>query len=270
MGIVEDESEIKWWKNTFDQKYLDTYIDTEFIAPKQTEVQINFLVEKLNLKKGVRILDLACGYGRHSIPLAELGFQVTCLDYSSFLLEKARSETKKKKLHIAFIQGDMREIRFENEFDAVISMFTSFGYFETKEEEKELLQKIYQSLKIDGVLLLDLNNSLRTVQRIKRLGNLNQDNNSYSLTSTNILSNSLEVNTKQTLSQDESKWTIERTWINTVGEKQSYEIVINLFSRKELEQILTDVGFGSTQAYGDFEGTEFKIDSPRLILVANA
>ena len=66
-----------WWETYFNEQYLKTYADVGIISSFATLRQISFLRKVMGLKKGVSILDMACGYGRHAIPLAELGYRVT-------------------------------------------------------------------------------------------------------------------------------------------------------------------------------------------------
>ncbi len=79
------KSKKQWWENVFDEKYLDTYVD--IVTPEFTAQQISFLLERLRLKEGAKILDLACGHGRHSIELARRGYKVTGLDFSKHFIE---------------------------------------------------------------------------------------------------------------------------------------------------------------------------------------
>jgi len=107
--------------------YLYFYKDV--ITVERTKKEIEFLVKELELDKPMKILDLACGHGRHANRLAELGHSVTGVDITLGFLEIAKRETKEKGVDIEYIQGDIREISFMEEFDRVLLLFTSFGYF---------------------------------------------------------------------------------------------------------------------------------------------
>ncbi len=89
---------------------------------------------------GSKILDLACGYGRHTIPLAKMGYDMTGLDYTEKFIQMAEEKAKEENLQIEFLVGDMRKIPFENHFAGVISYFTSFGFF-SDEENFEVLKR---------------------------------------------------------------------------------------------------------------------------------
>lgn len=99
-------------------------------------------MEKLELAPGARILDLACGQGRHAIPLAQHGYRVTGLDLSEPSLTFAREAAAEAGAKIDFVQADMREIPFADEFDAVVNIFTAFGYLESEQEDQLVLARV--------------------------------------------------------------------------------------------------------------------------------
>jgi SAM-dependent methyltransferase len=83
-----------------------------------------------------RVLDLCCGPGRHTIPLAQKGLEVTGVDLSSFLLDKARENARAPHVTPEFIRADMRSFVRQNAFDAVLNLYTSFGYFENRDDDE--------------------------------------------------------------------------------------------------------------------------------------
>jgi 2-polyprenyl-3-methyl-5-hydroxy-6-metoxy-1,4-benzoquinol methylase len=140
---------------------MKTYVDR--VTDKDTKAQLDFVRNTLEVPSGAAILDLACGYGRVSIPLAREGFLVTGFDYSEYLLNFARKEAEEANLSVSFVQGDMRNLVFEDEFDAIINLFTSFGYFETIEDDRAVLKGVHHALKRDGFFLLDFANTPRAL-----------------------------------------------------------------------------------------------------------
>jgi SAM-dependent methyltransferase len=161
-----------WWKKVFDKDYLKTYVD--IITPERTKQEINFILKFIKTKfknKKIKILDLACGYGRHAIPLAQEGHFVIGVDYSSYFLKLAKREAKKLKLkNIKFIKKDMRKIDFGGKFDLIINMFTSFGYFENEDDNILVLKNVYQALKKNGYFILDLDNYHRRIKKFIKEG----------------------------------------------------------------------------------------------------
>jgi len=115
-----------WFDGFFEREWLD-YLALE---RKSTDDEVAFLIDKLELTKGTRVLDLACGRGRISIPLARHGCRVTGVDLSPNSLELARRDAAAGGVMLELIESDMRKIDFDPEFDVVINLFTSFGYFQ--------------------------------------------------------------------------------------------------------------------------------------------
>src|SRR5439155_176630 len=112
----------------------------------ETDAQVEAIDKILHLRKGSRILDVACGSGRHTIGLAKRGYRMTGFDLSRALLAEARKSARLAQVKPTFVEGDMRRLRFTNAFDAAISMFTSFGYFDGPEEDREVLRGIARAL----------------------------------------------------------------------------------------------------------------------------
>ena len=128
-----------------------------FLFPEQRFTATPDQVEKaLALAKpgGKSVLDLCCGPGRYSIALAQAGFNVTGVDRTKFLLDKARAKARAVKAKIEWIQMDMRDFVRADAFDFVLSMFTSFGYFDDKKEDLQVLHNMLTSLRPGGVCLI--------------------------------------------------------------------------------------------------------------------
>ncbi len=150
------EKQKKWWEEGefFGEDYLQLYEPK--LTKERTLKEVEGLGWMLELKKGDKILDLCCGHGRHAIELAKRGYNVTGLDINRLFLERANKEASRQKVNVDFIQGDMREIPFIEQFDAVINMFTSFGYFEKKIDNLLVLKEISGALKAGGKFLIQV------------------------------------------------------------------------------------------------------------------
>ncbi|MBI4061637.1 MAG: class I SAM-dependent methyltransferase [Elusimicrobia bacterium] len=109
----------------------------------------------LKLRPGARVLDLACGTGRHSIPLARRGAFVVGVDRTASYLKEARRAARGLS-NCLFARGDMRRLPFEGEFDAVINLWTSFGYFAKPSDDLKVLRGAARALKPGGLFLIDL------------------------------------------------------------------------------------------------------------------
>ncbi len=127
------------------------------LTPERSAAEVAMVARLLQLDAPLRILDLACGFGRHANRLAELGHGVTGIDYMPGFLDIARKEAARMGVTVDYQQGDMRHLRFANEFDLVLSLFTSFGYFDDSGNERAV-GNMARALKPGGRLLLDIPN----------------------------------------------------------------------------------------------------------------
>lgn len=141
-----------WYETFFGRDYLTLYVHTN------TAAEVDAIEKILRLRKGAKVLDVACGAGRHSIELARRGYAVTGVDLSEALLEEARRAARSARVKATFVHGDMRRLRYAGAFDAAISMFSSFGYFDRTEEDRQVLAGIARGLKPRGKFLMEMFN----------------------------------------------------------------------------------------------------------------
>jgi len=133
------------------------YFYSEKLTEERTKREVEFLVKVLELNEPKKILDLACGFGRHAIKLAELGHEVVGVDIMNGFLEIAKKRAEESGVKVEFIKGDIREMNFKEEFDIVLLLYTSFGYF-SDEENFKVLKNVYRALKSQGLFCLDIPN----------------------------------------------------------------------------------------------------------------
>jgi SAM-dependent methyltransferase len=143
-----------WYEEIFDEDYLRTL---PFTTPAQTQREVDFIREALSPPKGGEILDIACGYGRHALELAQQGFRMTGLDLSLPLLIRAADDAQRRGLAVNFVHADMREMSFNGQFDAAYCVLSSFGYFD-EETNLRVATAICRALKPGGRFLLDILN----------------------------------------------------------------------------------------------------------------
>lgn len=127
---------------------------------QDTENQVDFIIKTLELTGKERILDLACGYGRHSLSFAQKGFSVVGVDITKDYIDDAIKTAKKNSLPAKFIQADIRDVDFENEFDVVLNLADgAIGYLETDEENLKIFDVISHALKKGGKHFMDVCNA---------------------------------------------------------------------------------------------------------------
>jgi ubiquinone/menaquinone biosynthesis C-methylase UbiE len=240
-----------WYDEFFKEDYLRIY--ASFLTEERTKTDVDFIAEVLNLPAKSKILDLACGYGRHTIPLAKMGYDMTGLDYTAKFIQMAEEKAKSENVQVEFLVGDMREIPFENHFAGVISYFTSFGFF-SDEENLEVLKGVSNSLKKEGKFLLDIINREFVIKnwRPKDWDRLEDG--------TLVLEeNILDLMTNRT-----------RNYITIIDKKgertKSFEL--RLYTLQELVYLLEKVGLKIIQTYGKKDKSPYSIDSGRMIILS--
>ncbi len=243
----------EWFDNDVFWKDLYHYMFTEKRfedAPEEIEK-----VLALIKPKGKAVLDLCCGPGWYSIDLVRKGFKVTGVDRTKFLLDKAKARAQKAKAKVEWVQMDMRDFIRPETYDIVLSMFTSFGYFDNKHEDMAVLSNIYTSLKPGGVFLMELMGK-ETLARI------------FQPTRADILPDGTKV-----ISHCEifDEWTrVGNEWIIIKnGRAKSYTFHHTIYSGQELRDRLEQTGFMSVKLYGNLAGDEYGLNSERLIVVGN-
>jgi SAM-dependent methyltransferase len=143
-----------WFEEVFDEDYLRTL---PFLTPQATQAEARFVMESLAVQPGAQLLDVGCGYGRHAMELAARGFHVVGLDMSLPLLLRGADEAQRRGLTINFIQGDMRELDFDAQFDGAYCLFSTFGYFDD-DTNKKTAANIARALKPGARVIFEVLN----------------------------------------------------------------------------------------------------------------
>ncbi|HSN75750.1 MAG TPA: class I SAM-dependent methyltransferase, partial [Anaerolineae bacterium] len=149
----------EWWQDLFDEKYLTLFAEARGPLHTAQEVEaLTTLLAEHGAPAGGQVLDLACGYGRTAVPLAQAGYRLAGFDLSPYLLARAEQAAVDAGVAIEFQRGDMRQLPMEwaGRFDAVINVFTAFGYFEAPEDNQQVLAGIAQVLKPGGLFIIDV------------------------------------------------------------------------------------------------------------------
>lgn len=142
-----------WFAEWFDSPYY--HLLYQHRDEEEAKQFIAALLNFLELPTGARLLDLACGKGRHALTMHQYGFEVVGADLSVNSIAEAQ---KQEKDCLKFVVHDMREVLPGAPFDAVFNLFTSFGYFDTMEENEKVLRAIHRMLKPAGLLIIDFLN----------------------------------------------------------------------------------------------------------------
>ncbi len=242
----------EWWERFFDEEMGEVMFTEQ--AWQRAEELCDSLVELLELKPGAKVLDLACGPGRFAIPLAKRGFRVVGLDLSPVYLKQGRAKAAEGGLDVRFVRGDMRAIPFEEEFDAVVNLFTSFGYFEREEDHLKVLQEVRKSLKPGGRFLLEMANRDWLVRHF-------QAHDWYQF------ADFIGLEERKFIAERDR---IETKWVKLYpdGRRKEYFSSLRLFTLRELIDLFSQAGLKVLGHYGDLKGEPWSWEANRLVLVA--
>lgn len=203
------------------------------------------------------VLDLPCGVGRHAVELAKCHVNVTGVDrYQPYLVE-AEKAASAQNVQLELIREDMRKFVREAYFDAVINMYTSFGYFESHADEMRTLSNFFQSLKPGGQLLMEMaGKEVIAMNFQKRAWFPIDDRGSVVLEEREIVDHWRRIRTRWTYFPANSNDRFERT------------SDIRMFSAGELIMMLEQTGFVDCQVFGTLKGAPYDNKAKRLIVKA--
>jgi 2-polyprenyl-3-methyl-5-hydroxy-6-metoxy-1,4-benzoquinol methylase len=236
-----------WFEQWFDSPYYHILYANR--SPEEAKKFIGKLAEKLQMPPGSKVLDIACGKGRHSITLAGLGFDVTGIDLSKHNIEYAK-KFESDKLHFAV--GDMREVYQKDAFDYALNLFSSFGYFDDEKEDYKAIDAFAKNLKRGGTLLIDYLNSECTVKHLKSRDILQRGD--------------IQFHLQKKIEDGFIKKKIEFLDKGTHYSYKEQLKMINLFTFKKM---MSEAGLEMQQIFGDYNLNQFDASSSeRLIMVA--
>jgi SAM-dependent methyltransferase len=241
-----------WWEELFNDDYLRT---SEKIGDSQIAREASFIEESLGVERGAAVLDLACGTGRHAIELSRRGYEVVGFDLSLAMLARAGEEAQDRSARLTFVQGDMREMAFEEQFDGVYCWNTSFGYFE-EEKNAQVIDRVHHALKGGGQFLLDVVNRDFLIRQSPSLAWFEGDG--------------CVCMDEMSIDFITSRMKVKRTMMLDDGRTREIEYSMRVYSLHELGKILHEHGFKVREVSGRLAtpGVFFGNESPRAIILA--
>ena len=235
----------EWFRDWFGEEYLSLYPHRD---EREAGQAVALFCDVSSPRPGVRVLDLACGAGRHLRELRRAGLDATGLDLSRTLLRSARSSVATDPL----VLGDMRQLPFAGAaFEGLTSFFTSFGYFGDPADDRRVLREMARVLAPAGAFMLDFLNAARVRSEL-------------------VPEDSREVEGKRVVQFREivDGVVVKRIRIEPLGEGpvRRFEERVRLYTCERLVSLLADVGLTTLHRFGDYRGGSFSDRSPRLIL----
>lgn len=232
-----------WYERFFGEDYYRTDRHAD------TTLEVEGLTRLLGPSSSTTVLDLACGYGRHSVALASQSYRVVGLDLSAVLLRHAVTTG----VRVDLVRGDIRALPFKPVFDGVINMFTAFGYFDDESENFRVLREVERVLRPGGRFICQVVNRDVLVreflpQEIRR-------------------ADGLLVLEERVFDPIRSQVLTTTTIID--GDKQRrYRSRIRVYTVTELEMLLAAAGLRVQAVYGGLDQRLYNWETNQLVLVA--
>ncbi len=233
---------LPWYDDFFREDYA------RFDDHPETAEEVAFLSDVLPADSA--ILDVACGMGRHAIPLSEAGYVVVGLDRSEPMLNRAVAQNSSSR----FIRGDSRYLPVADEcFDGVISMFSSVGYFEDESVNYRVFSEMARVLKPGGRLVIETVNLSFLIR--------------HAPPQTWFSQRGLHVMEERYYDPVTCRSEVDVVVVDEDGSTRTYHHSIRIYGAAELAMLLASVGVETLDVFGDFEGGDLDVDAPRMILV---
>lgn len=245
---ADNKTKKEWFETWFDSKYY--HILYQHRNDLEAETFINALLDYLSISKGVQVVDLACGKGRHSRQLHSHNLLVDGLDLSENSINEAQESAKEG---LTFHVHDMRNAYKDNYAQIVFNLFTSFGYFDNEEDNLTTLKHVYNMLKNNGILVIDyLNPGLITKH--------------FPIAETKTIKN-IEFHIKK---HCDDAFIYKDIAFNADSNSYSFQEKVQKISNTKFQNWLSQTGFKIDTIFGDYKLNSFDENlSPRQIIIAH-
>ncbi|WP_258540467.1 class I SAM-dependent methyltransferase [Parvicella tangerina] len=240
------ESEKEWFEAWFDTSYYHTlYSHRNY---EEAEQFIHNLCNHLELPMGSTILDFACGKGRHAYFLNRLGYDVLGVDLSFNSIAAAK---KMQKEGLRFAVSDIREVIPGEQFDAIFNLFTSFGYFNSLEENLKVMKAIHRMLEPDGVFVIDFMNAKKVIDNLVKAETVHRSKLSFDITR-----------------RHENGQIIKTIDFTDQGQDFHFEEKVQTIFLDDFKDLIRESDLQLLETFGDYDLNAFHEDtSDRLILI---
>lgn len=238
---------MEWFESWFESPYYHILYKNR--NDEEAKRFIDLLLTRLNLADNAPVLDLACGKGRHSKYLHQRGYNVVGADLSAYNISEANKHAQEG---LTFIRHDMREVISGNMFDAVFNLFTSFGYFDSTDDNKRVLHAVHHELNPNGVFIIDFLNPGYVSNYLVPVESKEIDGVSFNIRK-----------------EIKDGFIYKYIEIITGGTSKTYQERVQAITQKELISMLESSNFHIVDCFGNYDLTAFQEDeSPRTILIA--
>jgi SAM-dependent methyltransferase len=250
---MSDDKQPEWYEDDKMWELTEPVLFTE-ARIAHSVIEVDAIKSLCKIQPDDTILDLCCGIGRHSLEFARRGHKVVGVDRTLLYLEKAKKAALDEKLSIELVLDDMRTFYRRNSFDIVLSMFTSFSYFEDHEEQMLVLRNIYASLRAGGRFILE-SMAKEILARIFQRYSWSEWPHGFMLEEREAI-------------EDWSKMSNKWIFIERDGTVHRWNVTHWIYSAVEIKGMLEKVGFSDIRIFGGLDGRDFDNEAERLVVVA--
>jgi 2-polyprenyl-3-methyl-5-hydroxy-6-metoxy-1,4-benzoquinol methylase len=238
-----------WFKKWFSSdEYLRVYSHRNI---EDAENILDLILDNVNIPQNANILDAACGAGRHSIILAGKGYNVTAFDLSRNLLKIGAANSINGNITVDFLCADIRKIHFKKSFNLVLNMFTSFGYFQSDEENFLFFNNVKMMMKEDGFLVLDYINPSYLKENLVTESVKTFDDKS--------------IVEKRKISDD---FVVKDIEIKYKDVTKIFNETVKLYNYQNIVKKFEKIGFKIFKVFGNYKGESFsELNSERIIII---
>lgn len=223
----------------------------------RTAQEVDGIVRLLSLPPGGSVLDCPCGYGRHSVSLAERGYKVVGSDINQEMLDAAHRNANGTG-NLRFARENMLELQYDSEFDAVINMFLAFGFFEEEDDNTRVLANFYRALRFGGRFLLHTDVNVGRIASGK-----------YKFSETRNLRSGRKLEIVESFDPIHKRLNGQWILIDSSGAREELpHYSCRIYTAGEITELCRSVGFTSVQLYGGWSGAALESDSEEMIVVA--
>ncbi len=239
--------EKSWFVSWFDTKYYHTlYKNRDDV---EAQLFLDNLITKLNPSKRSRLLDLACGKGRHSIYLASKGYQMEGVDLSAQSIKHAQKFAHEK---LTFDTHDMRMVYKARHFDFILNLFTSFGYFDDEQDSLDTLISVAKGLKKNGTFVMDFFNATKVIANLKTREQKTVDGVCFKI--------------RRSV---KNGFIIKNIQFTDKGKSYKFEERVRGYTYRDLKQLFEKADLEIVEHYGNYQLKKYIAkSSDRLILIA--
>lgn len=236
----------KWYSDWFDSFYYHVLYKNR--DKKEAQFFIDNLIAYLHIPKGSKLLDVACGKGRHAIYFNNKGMDVVGVDLSANSIKIAN---KHKGIRLQFEVHDMRKTFKNNEFDIVTNLFTSFGYFEKYKDEQDTINAMAVNLKKGGMLIIDFMNSKKVMLNLIKSEKTTVDGITFNI-----------------MRAIKNNYIIKDINFSDKGIKYHFQEKVRALTLNDMTLLIRNTGLKIVNIFGNYKLEDFNaLSSERLIII---